>query len=89
MKTHAAPAAVVMRVLTASALLHSACAVWSLLHELARLCRTCYVLPYRVYCKHVVFRALSSTAHVAGESGKDVSVAVSLPSQDAYPVVCR
>lgn len=89
MERHAARAAVMIRVKAVSALLHSAHAVWSLLHELVRLCRIYNMLPCRASCKHVVFRALSSTVHVTGESGKDSSVAVSLPGQDAYSVVCR
>ena len=43
-----APAAVVMRVLAVSVLLHNAHAVWLLLHELERLCRIYYMLRCRV-----------------------------------------
>jgi len=43
-----APAAVVMRVLAVSVLLHSTHAVWLLLHELERLCRIYYTVLCRV-----------------------------------------
>jgi hypothetical protein len=50
--------------------------------ELERLRRIYYALPCRVYCKHVVFCALSRCSTRTGERGWDWSVAVSLPSQD-------
>lgn len=46
-------------------------------------------LPSLLQTRCVSVRCRGQYTYVAGESGKDVCVAVSLPSQDAYSVVGR